>query len=145
SMGGTLAMQLAQNHPEIAGVVMVNPAVKSTNKQLLALPLLKHVVKAMQAIGNDIKQPGVSEYGYPQTPRRAPDSFMKAWPGIIADLGKVTCPVLLFRSAEDHVVDPTSAPIILAGVGSSEATERVLANSYHVATLDNDAPQIFEE
>jgi carboxylesterase len=30
-------------------------------------------------------------------------------------------------------------------VSSRDLTERVLENSYHVATLDNDAPEIFEE
>jgi carboxylesterase len=30
-------------------------------------------------------------------------------------------------------------------VASRDVTETLLENSYHVATLDNDAPQIFEE
>jgi len=30
-------------------------------------------------------------------------------------------------------------------VSSRDVTERTLVNSYHVATLDNDAPTIFEE
>jgi carboxylesterase len=57
----------------------------------------------------------------------------------------VTQPLLLFRSAEDHVVDPSSARIILTRVSSTDVTERILENSYHVATLDNDAPAIYEE
>jgi carboxylesterase len=57
----------------------------------------------------------------------------------------VTCPVLVFRSAEDHVVDPSSADAIRAGLGSDDVTEQVLPDSYHVATLDNDAPTIFAE
>ena len=34
---------------------------------------------------------------------------------------------------------------MLEGVSSSDANERVLTESFHVATLDNDAPTIFEE
>jgi carboxylesterase len=45
----------------------------------------------------------------------------------------------------DHVADPTSATVIRAAVSSRDLTERVLENSYHVATLDHDAPIIFEE
>lgn len=145
SMGGSLALDMAQNHPEIAGLILVNPAVASTNKQLLALPVLKHVVKAMPGIGNDIKKPGMDEVGYPKTPLKSLASFMAEWPRLKQDLAKVTCPVLFFRSAEDHVVDPSSARIILSGLSSRDATERVLGDSYHVATLDNDAQQIFEE
>lgn len=145
SMGGTLALALAARRPEVAGLVLVNPAVASTNKQLLAVPVLKHVVRSTPAIGDDIKKPGVTEGAYPRTPLRPLASMTTAWKDVRADLPKITCPLLLFRSLEDHVVDPSSARIILGGVSSREAQERVLADSYHVATLDNDAPVIFEE
>lgn len=145
SMGGSLALDLAQQHPEIKGLVLVNPAVASTNKQLLALPVLKHVLGTMPGIGNDIKKAGQDEVGYDKTPLKALDSFRAQWKRLQADLGKVTCPVLFFRSAEDHVVDPSSGRLIMGGLSSRDVTERVLANSFHVATLDNDAPQIFEE
>jgi len=146
SMGGCLALGLAARRPaDVAGLVLVNPAVASTNKQLLAVPLLKHVVKAMPAIGNDIKKPGVSEHAYPKTPLKPLHSMVRAWKQVREDLPRVTAPLLLFRSAEDHVVDPSSARLILGSVSSRDSTERVLANSFHVATLDNDAPQIFEE
>jgi carboxylesterase len=146
SMGACLAIWLAARHPqEVAGVVAVNPAVASTNKQLLAVPLLKHVVQGMPAIGDDIKKPGVTEHAYPKTPLKALHSMVRGWKQVRADLPLVTAPLLLFRSAGDHVVDPSSARIILGAISSRDATERVLADSYHVATLDNDAPQIFEE
>ncbi len=146
SMGGCLALELAARRPaDVAGLVLVNPAVASTNKQLLAVPLLKHVVKAMPAIGDDIKKAGVTEHAYPKTPLKALHTMVRAWKQVREDLPKVTAPVLLFRSAEDHVVDPSSARIILGNVSSRDVTETVLADSYHVATLDNDAPQIFEE
>jgi carboxylesterase len=111
----------------------------------LAVPLLKHVVAAMPAIGNDIKKPGVTENAYPKTPLKPLHSMVRAWKQVREDLPKVTAPLLLFRSADDHVVDPSSGRIIMDNVSSRDATERVLTNSYHVATLDNDAPQIFEE
>ena len=56
----------------------------------------------------------------------------------------VTQPLLLFRSAQDHVVEPSNAAWILANVSSVDLTEVILPNSYHVATLDHDAEQIFE-
>lgn len=146
SMGGCLVLQLAERRAgEVAGVVLVNAAVASTNKQLLLLPVMKHLVRAFPAIGNDIKKEGVEEYAYSKTPLKPLASMLEAWKQVRADLPKVTAPLLFFRSAEDHVVDPSSATIILGGISSRDATERVLANSYHVATLDNDAPQIFAE
>lgn len=144
SMGGCLALTLAERRPaDMAGIVLVNPAVASTNKQLLLLPLLKHLVPAFPAIGNDIKKEGVSEYAYPKTPLKPLASMLAAWKQIRAELSRVTVPVLLFRAADDHVVDPSSARIILDGISSADAQEVVLRESYHVATLDNDAEQIF--
>ena len=70
---------------------------------------------------------------------------MQQWKPLIADLPSITQPLLIFRSVEDHVVDSSSVPIITSRVSSRDVTERLLEDSYHVATLDNDAPTIFEE
>ena len=48
-------------------------------------------------------------------------------------------------SVDDHVVEPASGKVLLAGILSTDATEVVLEDSFHVATLDNDAPTIFEK
>jgi carboxylesterase len=60
-------------------------------------------------------------------------------------LNMVTQPILLLRSAVDHVLPARSSRLVLDGVRSTDLTEIVLQESYHVATLDNDAGQISEE
>jgi carboxylesterase len=146
SMGGALVLRLAADRgDQVAGVVLVNPALASKRKDLLALPVLKYVVGGFPAIGNDIKKPGGDELPYPKTPLKALHSFVQQWKPLIADLPRITQPLLMFRSVEDHTVDDASGPIIASGVSSRDLTERPLENSYHVATLDNDAPLIFEE
>jgi pimeloyl-ACP methyl ester carboxylesterase len=58
-----------------------------------------------------------------------------------ADLATISCPVLLLSSRDDHVVPSSSGDVLEAGVAGP--VERVwLENSYHVATLDNDADEI---
>lgn len=146
SMGGALTLRLAADRPDdVRGVVLVNAAVASTNKQLLAVPAMKHVLQSMPGIGNDIKKPGMDEVGYDRTPLKALASMLAAWKPLKASLPDVVAPILLFRSVEDHVVDPSSAALIQSQVASRDVRERLLENSYHVATLDNDAPVIFEE
>jgi carboxylesterase len=146
SMGGGLALQLAADRGrEVAGVVVVNPAVHLDRKDLVVLPVLKHLVGSMPGITNDIKKPGVEEHGYSRTPLKATHAMLTAWKALVLDLPKVTQPLLVFRSSVDHVVDPSSAALIRRGVSSRDLTERILENSYHVATLDHDAPRIFEE
>jgi len=146
SMGGALALRVAADHPDrVAGVVLVNAAVATHRWDVRLLPVLKYVVPSLPGIGDDIKKPGGNEYCYDRTPLKAIHSLMRAWRPLIEDLPRVTAPLLYFRSAEDHVVDGASQPIITGRVSSSEIIERTLPESYHVATLDNDAEQIFEE
>jgi carboxylesterase len=144
SMGGTLALRLAEQRPgDVDGLVLVNPSLDSTDRRVALVPLLKHVVASAPAIANDIMKPGVDEGAYPRTPLRPLDSLRDLWAITTADLGKITQPVLIFRSAVDHVVPPSSTRLVLQRVASAERTEVICADSYHVATLDNDASTIF--
>ena len=145
SMGGSLALRLAEEHPDrVAGLVLVNPALASRRLDVKLLPVLKHLVPAMPGIANDIKKPGVEEHGYTRTPLKAAHTMFRAWPPLVADLPRVTAPLLYFRSTVDHVVDELSEPLITGSVSSSDVTVVRLGDSYHVATLDNDAPTIFD-
>lgn len=144
SMGGALALKLAADHPDrVAGVAVVNPAVATSRLDVKLLPILKYLVPSFPGIVNDIKKGG-DEYGYPRTPLRAAHSMFRAWPALVAALPDVTAPLLYFRSTEDHVVDELSEPLITGRVSSQDVTMVRLENSYHVATLDHDAPLIFE-
>ena len=146
SMGGSLALRLAEQRPdEVAGLVLVNPAVHSEDWKLSALPVLKHVVKAFPGIRNDIKMPGQDEGAYDKFPLKSFDSLHQAWGTIKADIDKMRAPLLLLHSREDHVVEPSNAAWILAHVSSPDRTEVWLENSYHVATCDNDAPLIYDK
>jgi carboxylesterase len=109
------------------------------------LPYVAKVVPSIKAIGDDIKKPGVSERAYDRTPLRAAASLAQLWQLTRDNLDKIEVPLLVFRSAEDHVVEPASGALIMSSVSSTDVREIVLTDSYHVATLDNDAPLIFAE
>jgi len=146
SMGGALALRLAASRPsEVAAVVVVNPTVNIENRALPWVKYLRHVLASTSGIAGDIKKPGVSEAGYDRTPLRALHSQTELWADTRRLLPHVKQPLLYFRSPEDHVVDDSSTAIIMENVDSDIAELRLLHDSYHVATLDNDAPQIFEE
>ena len=106
---------------EVAGIVLVNPAVSTERKDVLALPVLKHVVPAFPGITNDIKKPGVEEFGYTRTPLRAAHSMMTGWKSLREDLPKVTQPLLMFLSTEDHVAD--------ASLGAGDPRRRLVSRS----------------
>ncbi|MET0764436.1 MAG: alpha/beta fold hydrolase [Blastococcus sp.] len=144
SMGGTLATRLAEVRPDdVAGLVLVNPALLTQRLDAKLLPMLARITPSWAPIASDIKKPGVEELAYPKLPTRAMMQLRALWALTRADLGRVTAPVIVFHSVEDHVVEPVNSTILLAGIGSSDKTEVLLEDSYHVATLDNDAPKIF--
>jgi carboxylesterase len=146
SMGAALVLRLAAEHADrVAGVILVNPAVAIGRFDVKLLPVLKHLVPSMPGIINDIKKPGADEHGYTRTPLKALHTMIRGWRPLVADLPKIKAPVLYFRSTVDKVVDGLSEPLIREGVSSDDVTMVRLENSYHVATIDNDAPKIFEE
>jgi carboxylesterase len=144
SMGGTLALRLAQQHADqVAGVVVVNPSVFTTRPDKYLVPVLRHVMPGYPGITNDIKRPGGDEYGYPKLPLHAVDSLFGLWEQTRDGMAEVTAPLMVFTSVEDHVVEPANSTWIMDNVSSAERHQILLANSYHVATLDNDAERIF--
>jgi carboxylesterase len=146
SMGGALALRLAIEHgTDVAGVVLVNPAVKVEDPRLRLLPVIRRVVSSFPGIASDIAKPGSTELAYDRVPLHALASFLQLQADVVPRLPSVTSPLLLLRSAVDHVVPASSSRLILDRVGSADLAEIVLADSYHVATLDHDADRIVAE
>lgn len=145
SMGGTLALRLAEEHgDDIAGLVLVNPSLLTKRPDRFLLPVLRWLVPTWPGIASDIKKPGETELAYDRIPVKASYQLTRLWFTTRHHLDKVTQPILIFRSAEDHVVEPDSCVMLKDKVSSTDVHEVLLENSYHVATLDNDAPTIFE-
>ncbi len=143
SMGGTLACWLAESYSEVAGVAVVNPLIAAPDDEFRRgiADLLDSGTELVDAIGSDIAKEGVVEAAYPGTPLAAALSLFSGADQVKERLGELRCPVLLFSSRQDHVVEPLSGEVLAHSVGGP--VERVfLERSYHVATLDWDAPEI---
>ncbi|MGW0367164.1 alpha/beta hydrolase [Streptomyces sp. NPDC002990] len=146
SMGGALTLRLAAKHGEaVSGIVLVNPANRLHDPLAVALPVARHFIRSTPGIASDIAKPGSVEVGYDRVPTRAAHSLRKFLQLVDTDLPQVTQPVLLLHSPQDHVVPPADSARILARVSSTDVTEILLEQSYHVATLDHDAERIFAE
>jgi carboxylesterase len=146
SMGGTLVTSLAeQRGAEIAGVIVVNGAFFTTRKDAKLLTLLRWVVPSLPPVGNDIKKAGVTEPAYDRVPVRAAYQMMRGWKDTNAEFAKVTQPLLVLTSREDHVVEKGNSERLLERAGSTDKRQIWLEDSFHVATMDNDLPLIIEE
>ncbi len=144
SMGGALALWLATRHDDLAGLVLVNPLAEPADADTFAfLEALLAEGELIDAIGSDIADPDAIELAYDGTPVRPLLSLMAAVAETAPVLGTIECPVLLFTSVQDHVVDPASSDVVASSV-AGPVTRVTLEHSYHVATLDFDAETIEE-
>lgn len=143
SMGGTLTCWLAARHPEIAGIVLVNPAVEPPADSFIdIISGMRDAGEAvMPGIGSDVAKPGVTESAYEGTPIEPLLSLFAAVSELAPRLGDIRCPALLFTSPQDHVVPPSASDFLAERIAGP--LERVtLERSYHVATLDFDKDEI---
>jgi carboxylesterase len=143
SMGGSLSVWLAEHHPEIAALSLVNPLLVPPNDDTIGFvqAMIDAGDEVAPGIGSDIALEGVVESAYPGMPLRAALSLFEGVAEVEALLDHVGCPVLLFTSTQDHVVDPgSSARLVEKAKGPVDQV--VLERSYHVATLDYDKDEI---
>ena len=145
SMGGGTALNIATRYSrQLAGIILVNPMihVKFVPHQLAWV--ISRFQKFRNSVGDDIKKPGVTEYGYDFLPAVGVYELLKMLHYTRKRLHDVTVPLQLFHSVEDHTLPVSNTEIVMKEVNSREKNRIELVNSYHVATMDYDAEIIFE-
>jgi len=146
SMGGTLTLYMAAMNPDvIRGVVPINGAAFVNNPDLAGLAFMDAAPATVPGVGGDIKKPGVSELAYEDVPVPAVRQIYALMSVTRELLPRITCPVLVIQSRDDHVVVPDNAPFIIDNIGAEDKRLLWLENSYHVATLDYDKELIARE
>lgn len=141
--GGTSLYVAAENNHRLSGIILVNPMI---HVPFISAPvgyLLSRFQKMRTSVGNDIKRPEISEHGYDALPTRGIHQLLIMLKITRKNLRKVTVPVQLFHSAEDHTLPVSNTEIVMAGLNSVDKTRIELLNSYHVATLDYDQELIY--
>lgn len=140
SMGGALTLWLGAEHPEIAGLVCINPATQTQPAEVIEMVrgMIDAGSETMPAIGSDIAEPGVTEASYDATPLRPLVSFLVDGMAPLQErYPAMRQPLLLLSSPQDHVVEPAQGDFLAATYGG-EVTRVSLDRSYHVATMDYD-------
>ena len=85
SMGGSLTAWLATRHPELAGIICINPAVAPQDEMLSVVTAMVEAGDTVMAgIGSDVADPDVVEWLTPRrrSPRWCPcsKSLRRSWP-----------------------------------------------------------------
>lgn len=145
SMGGALTLDIASRLGEwVNGIVLVNPAVYTTDPRKALAPLLGRLPLALKGVAGDIADPEQTELAYDRVPTKAALSMLRYQDRVKARLGEVRAPALVFTSRQDHVVNPGNGPYVIDHIGSTDKELVWLERSYHVATLDFDRDVILE-
>lgn len=145
SMGGAVALRLASHH-DIPGLVLVNPGLSFYDRRVKYVGALKYVMRTTEPIVEDSAAPVRVEDGdYSKTPLKSVHELKKLFRSATRGLPQVKAPALVFKSTVDGVIPPSSVDTIRKHIDSSRLRVVALPNSGHVATLDVDAPTIFEE
>lgn len=147
SMGGALALDAAA-HRHIDVTLVVNPGLSfswSDRFGVWASPLLSRLVPTVGPLAGDVQKPDVREIAYDRTPVAAVTELAKLFRTTRQTLGKISCPVTLYWSPQDHIVPASSAKILRSGLNLELLTTVVLPDSFHVATLDYDASLIHQD
>jgi carboxylesterase len=145
SMGGGTTLNVASKRSsELQGIVLVNPMMHVKFVPPQVAWFLSRFIKERDSVGDDIKQPVITEHGYDSLPAVGVYELLKMLSYTRKRLHDVTVPLMLFHSKDDHTLPVTNTEIIMKGVGSIPKQRIELVNSYHVATLDYDKEIIFE-
>jgi len=146
SMGGTLTLFMAGQHPDLfKGIIPINAIVFSNNPNLASLAFMSPAPPEVPGVGNDIKAEGVTELAYPVVPVPAVKELFVLMKVADEMLPRIACPALIFVSRDDHVVPPVNAEYIIGKLPNPDKRLVWLENSYHVATLDNDKDLILQQ
>jgi len=147
SMGATLALWAAIEHPEIAGLVCINPATRARDAATMAMidDFIEDGILVVPGEGSDIADPEAHDISYAGTPLQPLRSLVCDGISTITErFGELTMPLRLFTSRQDHVVEPADSEYLAATYGGP-VEHSWLERSFHVATRDYDCDFVTAE
>lgn len=141
STGGALALYLAAQHKEIAGVLCYAPAIK------LAIPMHNMVrlyVAAPLVSSLPKDNVGSNEHwqGYRVNPLRAVMELVRLGQEVRRQLPQISQPLLVMQGRSDKTVSEDVGDVILSGVLSEQAERHWWEKSGHVILLEGELEEI---
>ncbi len=146
SMGGTLAAILAERLREKANTLtlLCAPFVSKFSHSF-GYSIARFFLKTVDGVGGDIKSTKKQEECYKKVPVKAVGEFLRTVKVGKKCLPEIKIPVRLFYAKDDHVISNKNPKEAYRLLGSTDKKLKVFTNSYHVMTLDNDAPELFND
>ena len=143
SMGATLAIHHAATQPDAPdGLALCSPYV--FDRRMALVPVGRLFIREVKGVGSDIKKPHEGETAYDRLPVEAIATMARFLKVARRELPSVSVPALVFRPGEDHAIPKGNPERVFAALGSTRKELVECPNSYHVVTLDHDAPMVRE-
>lgn len=141
SMGAVLALYLASQHPEAAGVLTYAPAIKLnlSTFDTIRLRLLSPFVRWVPKESLDAAE---NWQGYPVNPLKGAKQLLKFQVEVITRLPQINQPLLVMQGRLDTTVHPTVGEIILSGVSSKVKELYWMEKSSHVVIIDQELDEV---
>jgi len=150
SLGSLLTLWLGAHHDDLAGLILMAPAVKVRDWRMCLTPIFKYFMKYSpvdHAAESDLSDPealnrvwcydirpvaaAAEVYGLQRWARRA--------------LPRITQPVLIFQGQNDGTLPPEAAQITYDRIGSTDKTLIWLEKSGHNILIDSEREKVWEE
>lgn len=138
SNGALLALYLAEQHPEISGVLAYAPALilPLTPWQRLLLRVIAPFIAVMEK--GDLSE-DKSWQGYKVNPPKAVLQLLSLQSAIRRRLSEIHQPILIVQGRKDKTVNPHGAEVVYENVSSPLKVLKWMENSGHCVLLDQEA------
>jgi carboxylesterase len=144
SMGGLLALAIAEEEPVDALVVIGTPLVLPHPFAWL-IPLVKYLrPMPPKSQGSDIRDPAARERhpSYPVMPMNSVHELQRLQRRVRPQLARITAPILIAHGVHDRTASPKDAIEIRDSVSSEVREYLLLAASAHLVPVDFDGPAL---
>jgi len=145
SMGGLVSLRLAET-ARVDGLVTVGAPLELAPPIPQLLPVIRLFRKSRPKTTSGVEDPEAlaRHPTFPAMPFESVRELIRLQKHVVADLGKIACPILVAHGEHDKTARPRDAHRLFASVGTAESAKRLmmLARSGHVATVDYDGPEL---
>jgi carboxylesterase len=150
SLGALLALWLAAQHSDLAGLILLAPAIKVRDWRIHLTPLAKHFVRFLptdHTSNNDLVDPDAlgRDWCYDATPVAAAAEVLALQHQARWLLPRVTQPALIMQGRHDGSLAADAAQITHDLIGSADKTLIWLENSGHNVLIDAERTRVWEE
>lgn len=144
SMGGVIALYIAENYP-VDKVVVLSPALVNKGKATDFAFIIKHFMKYATWPPEERPEEETKYLlGYDRAPIRSVDQLNKMAKKVRKELNRIVKPTLVVYSHKDNTVDEKSIEMIQNNLGTKEIQTVFLNECRHNITIECEKGKVFE-